>query len=183
MVSETKLSESFPQGQFKISDSSRPFRLNRDSNGGDIMLFIREDIPAKLIFTEVSPNEGFYVEINLRKQKWLICCSYNPNRHNISKHVDALRNIIDLFSSNYENVLLMGDFNAGSDNAALNDFCNLYNLTNLINKATCYKNPNNPCSIDLLLTNFPKNFQNSGVTDTGLSDFHKMIVSVMKTNF
>ena len=183
MVSETKLSESFPQGQFKISDSSRPFRLNRDSNGGDIMLFIREDIPAKLIFTEVSPNEGFYVEINLRKQKWLICCCYNPNKHNISKHVDALRKIIDLFPSNYENVLLMGDFNAGSDNAVSKDFCNLYNLTNLINKATCYKNPNNPCSIDLLLTNFPKNFQNSSVIETGLSDFHKMIVSVMKTNF
>ena len=35
------------------------------------MLFAREDIPAKLIFTEVSPIEGFYVEINLRKQKGL----------------------------------------------------------------------------------------------------------------
>ena len=97
------------------------------------MLFVREDILAKLIFTEVSPIEGFYVEINLRKQKWLICCSYNPNKHNISKHIEALSKSIDLFSSNYENVLLMGDFNAGLDNAVLKDFCNLYNLTNLIN--------------------------------------------------
>ena len=88
----------------------------------------------------------------------------------------------DLFSSNYENVLLMGDFNAGLDNAVLKDFCNLHNLTNLINKATCYKNPNNPSCIDLLLTNFPKCFQNSCVIETGLSDFHKMVVTVMKTN-
>ena len=77
----------------------------------------------------------------------------------------------------------MGDFNAGLDNAVLKDFCNLYNLTNLINKATCYKNPNNPSCIDLLLTNFPKYFQNSSVIETGLSDFHKMAVTVIKTNF
>ena len=174
---------SFPQGQFKISGFRRPFRLDRNSNEGGIMLFVRGDIPAKLIFTEVSLIEGFYVETSLRKQKWLICCSCNPDKHNISKHIKGLSKSIDLFSSNYENVLLMGDFNAGLDNAVLKDFCNLYNLTNLINKATCYKNPNNPSCIDLLLTNFPKYFQNSCVIETGLSDFHKMVVTVMKTNF
>ena len=39
MVSETKLDESFPQGQFKTNRFSRPFTLDRNSNGGDIMLF------------------------------------------------------------------------------------------------------------------------------------------------
>ena len=48
---------------------------------------------------------------------------------------------------------------------------------------TCYKNPNNPSCIDLLLTIFAKYFQNSLVIETGLSDFHKMVVTVMKTNF
>ena len=148
------------------------------------MLFVRDDIPAKLIFTEVLPIEGFYVEINLRKQKWLICCSYNTNKHNISKHMKALSKSIDLFSFNYENFLLMGDFKTGLDNDASKDFCNLYDLTNLINnKVTCYKNPNNPSCIDLLLTIFAKYFQNSLVIETGLSDFHKMVVTVMKTNF
>ena len=122
------------------------------------MLFVCKDIPDKLIFTEISPIERFYVEINL-KQKWLICCSCNPNKHNISKHFEVLSKSIDLFSSNYENIFLMGDFNAGLDNAVLKDFCNLYNLTSLINKATCYKNPNNRSCIDLLLTSFPKIFR------------------------
>ena len=76
------------------------------------MLFVREDIPAK-------PIEGFYVEINLRKQKWLICCSYNRNKHNISEHIEILSKSIDLLSSNYENFLLMGDFNEGVDNNVL----------------------------------------------------------------
>ena len=46
---------------------------------------------------------GFYLEIDLRKQNWLICSSYNPNKHNISKHIEALSKSIDLFSSDYEN--------------------------------------------------------------------------------
>ena len=65
------------------------------------------------------------MEINLRKQKWLICCSDNPNKPNISKNIGALSKYIDLFSSNYENVLLTGDFNADLDNSVLKDFCNL----------------------------------------------------------
>ena len=77
----------------------------------------------------------------------------------------------------------MGDFNAGLDNAVLKEFCNLYNLTSLINKATCYKNSNNPSCIDLILTNFPKIFQNLSVIETGLSDLHKIVVTVMKMNF
>ena len=75
MISETKLDKSFPQGQFKISGFRRSFRLDRNSNGGRFMLFDCEDIPVKLIFSEISPIKGFYVEIDLRKQKWLICCS------------------------------------------------------------------------------------------------------------
>ena len=68
IVSGTKLDESFPQGQFKISGFSRPFRLDRNSNGGGVMLPVRKDISAKLIFSEISPIEGFYVEINFIKK-------------------------------------------------------------------------------------------------------------------
>ena len=47
MVSETKLNNSFPVSQILINTYSLPFRLYRDNNGGDIMLFVREDIPCK----------------------------------------------------------------------------------------------------------------------------------------
>ena len=53
----------------------------------------------------------------------------------------------------------------------------------LINDPTCFKNPENPSCIDLSLTNSPYSFQNSCVIETGLSDIHKMIVSVMRTTF
>ena len=50
------------------------------------------------------------------------------------------------------------------------------------NKPTCFKNPDNPSRIDLILTNRSISFQNSGVIETGLSDFHKLVVTVMKTS-
>ena len=53
----------------------------------------------------------------------------------------------------------------------------------MINKPTCYKNLEKPSCIDLILTNCPSSFQNSSVMETRLSDFHKMVTTVMKTTF
>ena len=47
----------------------------------------------------------------------------------------------------------------------------------------CYKSINNPSCIDLILTNDSKSFQNTYTVSTGLSDFHKMSLSVIKTKF
>ena len=58
-----------------------------------------------------------------------------------------------------------------------------YKLRNLIKEPTCFKNPENPTCIDLILTNKPLSFKNTYVIETGLSDFHKMIVAVMKMHF
>ena len=60
-------------------------------------------------------------------------------------------------------------------------FCDTYNLHNLVTEATCFKNPLNPSLIDLILTNRSKSFINTVVLETGLSDHHKMTVTVMKT--
>ena len=53
----------------------------------------------------------------------------------------------------------------------------------MINKPTCYKNPDRPSNIDLILINCPHSFQNFRVIETGLSDFHKMVLTVMKTTY
>ena len=51
MVSETKLDSSFPQAQFRIEKYTPPFRYVRNSHGGGILLFIKEDIPTQIIST------------------------------------------------------------------------------------------------------------------------------------
>ena len=53
----------------------------------------------------------------------------------------------------------------------------------MIKSPTCYKNIENPKCIDLILTNSAYNFQHSKVIETGLSDFHKMVITVMKNTY
>ena len=62
-------------------------------------------------------------------------------------------------------------------------FCETYVLSSLIKEPTYYKIPQNPSCIDLILTNSPYSFQISSVIETGLSDFHMMAVTVMKTTY
>ena len=63
------------------------------------------------------------------------------------------------------------------------NFCSSDNLTSMVNKATCYKNPYKPIYVDLIWKNCPGSFQNSCVVEAGLSDFHKIVVTVMKTSY
>ena len=126
--------------------------------------------------------EGFFVEINLRnKKKWLLSNSYNPKRAITSNHLAELSKNIDLYLSKYDQLLFSGDFNAGVKDSSVKNFCSSFNLTSMINKATCFKNPGKPFFIDLILTNCLRHFQNSCVIETVLSAFHKFAVTVMKT--
>ena len=62
-------------------------------------------------------------------------------------------------------------------------FTSTFNLKSLINVPTCFKSSENHSCIDLILTNKPRSFQNSSVLEVGLSDFHLMTLTVLKTNF
>ena len=179
MISETKLDESFLSMQFKI-DGYNIFRSDQNTKGGGILMYVRDSIPYKLIPVRNSTKEGFFIELKSRKNKWLLCCSYNPHRRFPSHLSDIGRNL-DLLSSNYHNILLLGDFNA--KNNFLKDLCDLYGMESLIRIPTCYKIPANPTCIDLMLTNSNRSFQNSSTLETGLSDFHKMVVTVLKIYF
>ena len=79
LLSETKLDETFPLEQFLISGFAKPLRLDRNSKGGGIMLFIRDNITFRLLKHGNLPSntEAFFIEINLRKKKWLMCWMAN----------------------------------------------------------------------------------------------------------
>ena len=66
----------------------------------------------------------------------------------------------------------MGDYNSEMSEDAMNEFCCVFCLSSLVSKPTCFKNPNNPSCIDLILTNKPLSFKNIPLIETGLSDFH-----------
>ena len=81
--------------------------------------------------------------------------------------------------------MFLGDFNAEETDEHLQNFLNTYsmkNLVNLVKEPTCYKTETQRC-IDLILTNRNQSMQHTTAIETGLSDFHKMVVTVLKTTF
>ena len=184
MTSETKLVSTFPSNQFTIEGYAAPIRLDSNGRGGGIILYIREDIPARLLITSLPKDfEGFFIELNLRKKKILMCCSYNPAKSDMSSHVSIVGRSLDSYMSSYDNFLVTGDLNSEISEMAMSEFSETCNLQNLVKDPTCYKNPSKPTCIDLILTNFPKSFQHIQTIETGLSDFHKLTLTVLKTHF
>ena len=70
MISEIKFDESFPSMQFSI-DGYNIFRSDRNAKGGSIIVYVRDDIPCKLIPMRNSTIEGFFIELKLGKEKSL----------------------------------------------------------------------------------------------------------------
>ena len=69
MTSKTKVDDTFPDGQFFLHGFGTPFHLDRNRNGEGIMLFITNDIPAKVVSTDDRSIESFYAQLNFRKKK------------------------------------------------------------------------------------------------------------------
>ena len=101
----------------------------------------------------------------------------------IDNHKDKINKYLDLHSSKLEKILIFGDFNADIKEKHMKCFCDTYNLKGLIKQPTCYKNPESPTCLHLLLTNSPRIFQSTCVLETGLSDFHLMTLTVMGKSF
>ena len=125
LISETKIDSSFPIAQFHI-DGYTIHRCDSDENGGGLLLYVREGVPSALLKTDSEINT-FYVELTIIKKKWLLCCSYNPNKTFIMKHLVETGRNQDLFSSKYDNFNLLGDFYSEQCGQHMRDFCHVYN--------------------------------------------------------
>ena len=81
----------------------------------------------------------------------------------------------------------MGDINIDSHNPKsngydlLNTLCETFNLKNIIKNKTCHKGIH-ASSIDAILTNRPRSFQNTSTYETVLSDYHYMITTFLKSH-
>ena len=193
VVTETKLDESFPSSQLYINGFKEPYRLDRNNNGGGVA--VRDDIPSKLLSKHMFPDdpygkdnvkgpiEGVFIEINLRKTKWLLFGTYRRPKQNIQYFFRSVSKAIDIYLNIYDNFILTGDFNIEEGDNALEEFMEIYHAGNLIKKKTCFKSLNNPSCVDLIITNSKKSFKYTSTISTGCSDCHKLVLTVLKTKF
>ena len=106
---------------------------------------------------------------------------YRPPQQNSGYFVEEISKLIDTYSR-YENVIVLGDFNLEPGDKALSSIIQDHDLYNMIKKPTCFKSSNGRC-IDLIFTNRKHSFMHSKSFETGFSDHHHMIYTILKTTF
>ena len=64
VITESYLGDTFPENQFLIDGFSSPYRLDRDSNGGGVIIFVREDLPCRVLKSHNKPDnfDGIVLE-------------------------------------------------------------------------------------------------------------------------
>ena len=100
IVTEAKLDDSFPSKvQFYIDGFSMPYRLDR--NGGDLMIYVRDDIPSKMLTKHNLPEDiqAAFIEFNFRKCKWLLCPTYRAPSQNHNYFFDNIDEGLDVYST------------------------------------------------------------------------------------
>ena len=152
------------------------------------MIYIRKDIPSKELKNHnfTKNVEAIFVEVNMRKSKLLLCGSYHST-HALygTTDIDFFEQIglaLDVYST-FDKFLLAGDFNIQEDEGSIQDFMDEFPPRNLIKEKTCFKSLDNPSCIDLFIANSSQSFKKNTTINTGLSDFHKMIITVLKSTF
>ena len=117
------------------------------------------------------------------EKKWLLCCSYNPNKNKILSHLHVISKALDDLSKKYGNFILLGDFNNEPEEKNMSDFPKYLPFKNTVKQKTCFKYPVRLTCINLIPTNSSRSFQDTCTVETGLSDFHKLVVTVVKLYF
>ena len=120
-------------------------------------------------------------ELNLRKDRWLFVSIYKPPLQNNQYFVIILSDLLDFSSNEYDNKVVLGDFNLEPSSPSQLSFMDSQNFASLIKNKTCLKGTGS--CIDLILANRKYSFKNTSSYETGLSDHHHLIYSVMKTTF
>ena len=173
-------------GESKLDDSitdhvvSVPhFKLYRKDvsrNAHGIITYVRSDV-IHFRRCELEIEQSIVIEVRLGKEKWFFVFMYRPPSGCENVFITSLMHLCDKLLVESTNVVLLGDLNINMmvSGNSLSNFCDVYDMTNLVKEPTCFKSLNNPSLIDVILATQHKRFHKYIAFDTGLSDYHKMI--------
>ena len=148
-----------------------------------ILVYIKSNIPTRQLNCGnlCKSIQAIPFEINLRKEKWLVISIYQPPSQNSDFFLNSLTSIIYHFAKRFDNYIIVGLFNLEPSNKTLKHFLNSNGLHNLIKEHTCFKGKGS--LTDLILTNRKFSFKNTQSFETGLSNHHHMVYTMLKTTF
>lgn len=184
-ISETKLSDYHADSVFEINGYQKPFRKDRTSNGGGLLVYIKDGISCvRRPDLELEMLECIWVEIKpMNSKSFLVAHIYRPPNSTIQWN--------DLFEESLEKALglelemyILGDFNRDLLNDHVKnswlDYAESFGLTQIIEDATRVTNSSKTL-IDHIYCNVRENVTFIDVPKIGLSD-HFPIFFTRKQN-
>ena len=74
IVTGTKLDSTSLTSQLMMYGYNEPYSSNRNRNWAGILIYVREDMPSKVLVDHLLSHdiEGIFSKLNLRKMKWLL---------------------------------------------------------------------------------------------------------------
>ena len=124
VITETETDSTFPLNQFVIQGYSKPYKFDRNRNGGGVFIYVREDIQSKELKIDNTPEdiENIFIEINLIKNKWLFYDFYHPPSQSDQYFFENIGKMLDKYSKHYDKFMLFDDFNAEESQPCLSHF-------------------------------------------------------------
>ena len=182
-IAESKLDSSFPKAQFVRKGYKTPYRLDISSRSGGLVVYVRDGISSRYLKDFRLPIDIQFIpiELRLKSHKWLIIFIYRHKDEKLEFFLQHMSNLLN-FYSNFERCILMGDFNCEPSNTHLDNFLKENSLYCHTKTKTCFKSDEGSC-IDLILSNQKYGLQKTGSWDTGLSDFHHLIYTQLKSRY
>ena len=120
--------------------------------------------------------------MKLSKTNWLVIVTYKPPSLSDIVFTSEISNILTFYRSTHDNILLMGDFNMTLSNPKLSELIADHERCSLISEPICFKSINRTC-IDNFLTNRKTRFMKTLTFETGVSDHHKLIGTMLRSTF
>ena len=180
-VCESALTNNIPNETILVEGfSPDPIRADKydDTRNGGVCLYFREDLPIKSRMDLATMPETIVAEIKLNRKKIFFVLSYrHPNTPiaEVNNFMDSLENIIEAINKEKPAaIILSGDFNARSplfwegdtetrEGKIFSNFLMNHNMEELIKEPTHIRDSGSQSCIDLICTDQPFLFVESGV--------------------
>ena len=187
-VAETKLDQTYPDGQFIAENYVMYRRDGISSRSGGLITYVSTAISSRRR-SDLEPvnNECITIEYTQDRKKSIVFVCYRSPSTNVKMYLEALTKCMDKALCETETIIIIGDLNQNmlqrTTSNEIRDFADMFALKNFIKSATCYKNPENHTLVDLLLCNKSRQFSSAGVIENGLSDVHHFIFGVLSHQY
>ena len=180
-VCESALTKNIPNETILVEGfSPDPIRADKsdDTRNGGVCLYFREDLPIKSRMDLATMPETIVAEIKLNRKKIFFVLSYrHPNAPiaEVNDYMDSLESITEAINKEKPTAIIVsGDFNARSplfwegdtetrEGKFFSDFLMNYNMEELIKEPTHIRDNGSQSCIDLICTDQPFLFVDSGV--------------------